>query len=343
MSEVMASELGRVTARGTPRQIGRTLGEAGREAVREVLLGADYWQAVTDPAHAGAVEVMAENVKAMFPSVWEELQGLAEGLELPLEQVVAWNCRGDLMSNVPDGCTTVQIPGDVPVIGHNEDGLPGFRGHAFVAGITPDDGPALMSFCYPGSIPGHTFAANAAGLVQAVNNLRLRGVAPQLPRMGLGRAVLACEGMDKALALLARHNDSGGFHMTLAQAGDTRVMSVEFGGGACSTRQIEAPAVHANHALHMGARAAEQTITDSSRDRQARGAQMIGDGVTDPLRILRDTGGVGLPIHRCSPEDPDNENTLATALFRIEKSSVEWRLHDQTSERPVIEGRWPRS
>ena len=93
----------------------------------------------------------------------------------------------------------------------------------------------------------------------------------------------------------------------------------------------------------MGARVAEQTITDSSRDRQARGTQMIGDGVTDPLRILRDTGGTGLPIHRCSPEDPDNENTLATALFRIEKSSVEWRLHDQTSERPVIEGRWPRS
>ncbi len=343
MSDVSAPELGRVAARGTPRQIGRALGEAGREAARAVLLQADYWQAVTDPAHAGAVRVMADNLKALFPTVWEELQGLAEGLDLPPEQVVAWNCRGDLMSNVPDGCTTVQIPGDVPAIGHNEDGLPGFRGHAFVAEIAPDDGPAFMSFCYPGSIPGHTFGANAAGMVQAVNNLRLRGVVAQLPRMGLGRAILACEELDDALALLERHNASGGFHMTLAQAGDARVMSVEFGGGACSARQIEAPAVHANHALHLGERAANQTITGSSRDRQARATQMIGDGITDPLSILRDTGGAGLPIHRRSPDDPDNENTLATALFRIEKSSVEWRLHDQTSDRPVIEGRWPRS
>lgn len=343
MSDAPASELGHITARGTPRQVGRALGEAGRAAVHEVLLREAYWQAVTDPAHASAVRIMADNVKAVFPAIWEELLGLAEGLEMPLEQVVAWNCRGDLLSNVPDGCTTVQIPGDVAVIGHNEDGLPGFRGHAFVAEITPDDGPALMASCYPGSIPGHTFGANAAGMAQAVNNLRLRRVSAQLPRMGLSRAVLACTNLDDALALLARHNASGGFHMTLAQAGDTRVMSVEFGGGACSARQIEAPAAHANHALHLGERAANQIVTASSRDRQARAAQMIGEGITEPLRILRDTGGDGLPIHRCGPDDPDNENTLATALFRIEKSAVEWRVHDQTSDRPVIEGRWPRA
>ena len=342
MSEPGASELGFVTARGTPRQIGRALGEAGREAVHKVLLHESYWRAVTDPVHAGTVGMMADILKALFPPVWEELQGLAEGLGLPPELVMAWNCRGDLMSNVPDGCTTVQIPGGIGVIGHNEDGLPGFRGHAFVAEIAPDDGPAFMASCYPGSIPGHTFGANAAGMAQAVNNLRLHPVAAHLPRMGLSRAVLACETLDDALALVAAHNDCGGFHMTLAQAGDARMMSVEFGGGACSARQIETPAAHANHALHLGERAANQIVTDSSRDRQARATQMIADGITDPFSILRDTGGAGLPIHRCAPDDPDHENTLATALFRIEKSSVEWRLYDQTSKRPVIEGRWPR-
>lgn len=335
MSEAATSELGRVTATGGPRAIGRRLGEAGRDAVRGVLMQADYWKAVTDPAHGRAVRTMAEGVQTLFPAVWEELQGLAEGLDLPLEQVVAWNCRGDLMSNVPDGCTTVQLPGAVPVIGHNEDGLPGFRGHAFVAELTPDDGPALMSFCYPGSIPGHTFGANAAGLVQAVNNLRLHGVTPRLPRIGLGRAVLACETLDDALDLLARHNASGGFHMTLAHAGDRRLMSVEFGGGACSAKAIETPSVHANHALHLSRAAAGQTVTASSRDRQARGTEMLAAGTDDPLTILRDRSGPGLPIHRCRPDDPDDENTLATALFRVGPSSVEWSIHDQTSDRPV--------
>lgn len=336
MSDLGVSELGRVTARGTPHQIGRALGEAGRDAVHEVLLKADYWRAVINPAYAGAVETMAVNLQTLFPAIWEELQGMADGLHLPLEQVVAWNCRGDLMSNVPDGCTTVQIPGPAPMIGHNEDGMPGFRGHAFLAELTPDDGPALVCFCYPGSIPGHTFATNAAGLVQTVNNLRLRNVTADLPRMGLGRAILRCDTLDQALDLCHRHTASGGFHMSLAQAGDPRLMSVEFGGGQCSAQTIETPAVHANHALHMGQGAPGQTITPSSRDRQARGTRLLADGITDPLRILRDTGGAGLPIHRVRADDPDHENTLATAIFRVGLSKVEWSVYDQTSQGPVF-------
>ncbi|MBD3678385.1 MAG: 6-aminopenicillanic acid acyl-transferase [Rhodobacteraceae bacterium] len=336
MSEIAMSELGSVTSSGTPREIGRALGEAGRAAVRDVLLHVDYWHAVTDRAHADAVRLMTENLRDVFPAIWEELQGLAEGLELPLEHVVAWNCRGDLMSNVPDGCTTVQIPGVIPVIGHNEDGLPGFRGHAFIARLTPNDGPALMSFCYPGSLPGHTFGVNAAGLVQAVNNLRLHDVSAQIPRIGLGRGVLACQSLDEALAMLGRHNASGGFHMTLAQAGDPRVMSVEFGGGACSARVIEAPCVHANHALHLKREEPGQMITQSSQDRQARGMAMLADGNMNPLAILRDTSGPGLPVHRCQPDDPDNENTLATAVFHVGRSDVEWSIYDQNSDRPVF-------
>jgi len=336
MSETKTSELGCVTAQGSPREIGRILGEAGREAVYDVLLETSYWQRVTDPVHARAVQAMSDNLQALFPAVWEEINGLAEGLNLPLERVFAWNCRGDLMSNVPDGCTTVQIPGPTPVIGHNEDGLPAFLGHAFVVEVTPDDGPSLMSFCYPGSIPGHTFAVNDAGLAQAVNNLRLHNVPAKLPRIGLARALLTCESLNNALDLLAVHNACGGFHMTLAQAGDPRLMSVEFGGGISSAVEIDAPTVHANHAIHMSCNDNGQAITASSRDRQARGRQMFNEGVTDPLRILRDTGGPGLPIHRSHADDPDHENTLASVLFRVGSSAVNWRIYDQASDRPVF-------
>ncbi|MFZ2100670.1 MAG: C45 family peptidase [Oricola sp.] len=343
MSEHAGSELGWIAAQGSPRQVGRTLGEAGRAAVQEVLLRSEYWQAVTDPALAGPVQRMAANVKTLFPQAWEELIGLAEGLQLPLEQVFAWNCRGDLMSNVPDGCTTVQIPGMRPSIAHNEDGLSGFHGHAFIADITPETGPTLMSFCYPGSIPGHTFALNGAGLVQAVNNLRLRDVSADIPRMVLGRMVLSCATIDSALELLGRNNNCGGFHMTLAQTGDARLVSVEFGGGVCANLVLTQPALHANHALHMQTGAAGQLITASSGDRQMRGTQLITDGITDPLAILRDSSGPGLPIHRTSPDDPDLENTLATAVFHVGNTAVDWRIYDQSSEKPVFAGRYFRS
>lgn len=343
MSDATTSELGRVAARGTPRAIGRILGETGRAAVRDILLKSPYWQAVTAPAHQAAVQRMAANIRARFPAIREELEGLAEGLALPLEQVMAWNCRGDLMSNVPDGCTTVQIPGAPHLIAHNEDGLPGFRGHAFIADVTPDTGPGFMSFCYPGSLPGHTFAATRAGLVQTVNNLRLRNVTAQIPRMVLGRAVLATTTLDEALALLGDNPASGGFHMTLAQAGDTRLVSVEFGGGTCSQMRIKAPALHANHALHLQPGPDGQTITRSSGDRQAHGTALLAAGHCGPVAILRSTDGPGLPIHRTAPDDPDCENTLATAVFRVGKTGVEWNIFDQNSDTAVLAGGFSRS
>jgi len=341
MCEHAVPELGRVAVRGTPRQIGFALGEAGRAAVHDVLLQSDYWKAVTDTALAGAVYRMSESIRALFPWIWEEIVGLAEGVNLPLEQVAAWNCRGDLMSNVPDGCSTVQLPGPEPVIAHNEDGLSGFRGHAFIADITPDNGAAVMAFCYPGSLPGHTFALTGAGLVQTVNNLRLRGVSADIPRMVVARAVLRSETLDETLDLLKRHNTTGGFHLTLACRGDTRLIGVEFGGGICVPRVLEEPAFHANHALYLTPGGTDQLITRSSNDRQKRGMKLVLDGARTPKDILRDTGGPGLPIHRTAQDDPDCENTLATAVFRVGNTAVDWSIYDQRSKRPVFAGYSP--
>ncbi|MDD7969534.1 C45 family autoproteolytic acyltransferase/hydolase [Roseinatronobacter alkalisoli] len=337
MSEDAPSELRRVRMAGAPHDIGHALGRAGRDAVHDVLRPLDYWVAVNSPAHDHVVARMALRTKALFPWIFEELQGLADGLGLPFAQVMAWNCRGDLMSNVPDGCTTLQFPGDVPVIAHNEDGLPDFRGHVLLVDAAPLDAPDFTALCYPGSIPGHTFSVTGAGLVQAVNNLRLRDVRPQIPRMVLGRAVLACRSVRAAIDLLARENNSGGFHFTLAQAGEGVVHSVEFGGGGMVHRQIDTPSAHANHALHLD-HAQGQIVTQSSADRQRRVTDLIDAGARNVLAMLRDTGEQGLPVHRCQPDDPDHENTLATAIIHVEKGGLSWKVYDQKSTGPVHAG-----
>lgn len=338
MSGQATGELTRIIARGTPRDIGRQLGAAGRAAAHHVLLADPLWQELAGPAHRDAVQGMAAGVQARFPAIWEELQGLAEGLDLPLADVLAWQCRGDLLAHAPDGCTTVLLPGPPPVIGHNEDGLPGLRGHAFLAELKPRDAPAILSFCYPGSLPGHTFAVTGAGLVQAVNNMRLRGVRAAIPRIVVGRAVLGCRDLDQAVEVLRRNADCGGFHMALAQAGDARLLSVEYGAGACSVRQVAAPGVHANHALHLPMGSAGQSVTRSSADRQAHGEALLAQGQTDPVVILRDAGAGALPIFRTAPDDPDNETTLATVVFRLQPSGVDWAVRDQGSDRVAHSG-----
>ena len=330
------SRLGWVRAAGSSWQIGLALGQAGRAAVHRHLLTAPLWRAVTGPAHRPRVARMAGAVQTDFPAIWQELEGLAQGLDLPVEQVFAWNCRGDLLAHAPEGCTTVMIPGAAPVIAHNEDGFPALRGSCFMAECHPQGAPDFIAFCYPGSIPGHTFAVTAAGLVQTVNNIRLPGVAPLIPRMVLGRSVLACDTLTAAVDGL-QGAASGGFHFALTHRRDRRLLSVEFGAGRVSVQEVSAPMVHANHALHLPCGEGGQIVTRSSSDRQARAEALLAQG-RDPLTILRDTGGQGLPIRRDQADDPDAENTLATAVISVGASDIGWRIHVAATGGPDYSG-----
>jgi hypothetical protein len=268
---------------------------------------------------------MAAQTAKAFPRIMAELDGLAEGLDLPFDEIFAWNCRGDLLASVPDGCTSLLYPGPVPVLAHNEDGLPVLRGHCGIVEVSPEDAPAFVAFCYPGSIPGHTFAATSAGMVQTVNNLRLTGVRAGgregLPRMALGRAVLAARDVAAAVDLLRAFPAAGGFHFALADA--QGIWSVEFGDGALALAPVATPSAHANHALHLDL---PQRITASSRDRQDRAEALLTEGRA--LDILLDRAGPGLPIHRSEADDPDEENTLGTAILRVEAGAVDWAVHD---------------
>jgi hypothetical protein len=334
MSIDRSGRLHLVEASGSPHEIGLRLGRFGAAAVHRHLTGTRAWAAITAHRQDERVRGMAAQVRTRFPAIMAEIEGLAEGLGLPLDAVFAWNCRGDISAMAPDGCTTVQLPGSRIVVAHNEDGDPGFRGACGLLRVRPRQGIGFTAFVYPGSIPGHTFAATEAGLVQTVNNIRSRRMGDGLPRMILTRAVLECASLDAAVALVEEGPRAGAFHLTLAQAGDPRLLGVEFTGARSSVRQITEPALHANHLVHDDMDGEPQVITDSSGSRQVRGDALVAGGaaVSDPLATLRDTGGEGLPIRRDDPHDPDDENTLATAVFVIEGDRLDWSVHGATEE-----------
>lgn len=325
-------DLGWQEVAGDARAVGRALGQAGRAAAAR-LRREPLWREACDPRHAPAVARMAVSTRARFPAIWDEIEGLAEGLDLPLAEVFAWNCRGDILARAAEGCTSVMLPGEAPIIGHNEDGFPFLRGACFIARVTPAGEGGFTGFCYPGSIPGHAFAVAHAGFVQTVNNIRLTGVEADIPRMVLGRAVLAAGSVAQAVDQLRAGANSGGFHFGLTDR--TVILSVEFGGGGLSVRPVDEAMAHANHALHLPAPG--QGITPSSRDRQARAGALLAQG-TGALAILQDQGGPGLPIRRDAPDDPDEENTLATLVARCGAGGLDWAVHDRPAEGPVFQG-----
>ncbi len=331
MSIDLPASLAAIEISGDPYDVGAQLGRFGADIVNDYLTATQAWSGIIAHCNDPRVVQMREQVQERFPRYWLEINGLASGLGLPFEEVFAWNCRGDIRALAPDGCTTIQVPGARHIIAHNEDGDPGFREHCALARISSSGGTPFTAFVYPGSLPGHTFAETDAGLVQTVNNIRAMDAGNGLPRMVLTRAVLDCQSLDEAVTLLQTSDRAGAFHVTLAAVGDPRLLSVEFAAEACSAKEVAVPSAHANHLIHDETAHIHQSVTNSSSSRQSRGDAMVhglGEAL-DPLAILRDKAGPGLPIRRDDPDDPDNENTLATAIFFIEDEKIDWTVYDK--------------
>ena len=332
-----SSKLDWLRIEGQPKEIGYQLGSHARDAVHGTLIQTGLWKEITSLQHRNRVYQMMTTTERLFPEQWAELQGLAEGLALPFEDVFAWNCRGDLLMDTADGCTTVMLPGDEITLAHNEDGLPCLNGHCFIAQVEPTTGVPFFSFCYPGSIPGHTFTYFDDGRAFTVNNLRLNGRGSDIPRMVLSRALLSCNTIADMLELIEKNPPCGGFHLCILDHHMSRLHSVEMGAGQSVHKVLNDAQVHANHAL-MHVNKKDQKVTQSSYDRQHRGDQLIASGCRDVLSILRDQWSDGLPIYREEADDPDNENTLATFVLTLQKRDIHWRIYCDKQGAPAFSG-----
>ena len=334
----------KITISGSPFAVGQRLGEFGRHAWHQKLVHIPLWQTVIAMKDSAQTQAMRALVEEQFPLIWQELAGMAAGLQAPVDEVFAWNCRGDLVRSTSDGCTTVAgaSPEGESIIAHNEDGFPPLRDDCAWVSISPTEGMAFSSFAYPGSLCGHTFAVNARGIVNTVNNIRALYRPVGIPRQILARAALNAGTLDEAIAVLTSAPRSGAFHHTLGQCGDSRLFSIEATGSGYSVRLLDGVFGHANHLIHESLGDVQQVITDSSASRQARlidelttSSQLDAAGA---LAILSDRQDAELPIYRLSPQDPDEENTLATALFVLNARQVEWRIFTLDRQQAILQG-----
>ncbi|WP_019938157.1 C45 family peptidase [Bordetella sp. FB-8] len=317
---------------GAPHDIGHALGVLARPVMDDYMGQRGAWRALRPWRGHSFVKQLWQAALAAYPEYVAELKGIAAGLGWPVDDVFLWNCRGELIHNVPDGCTTLAVRArETRYIAHNEDGDPYLRDHAMLVDIRPTGKPGFISFYYPGSLPGHTFAVNRAGLVQTINNLRI--VQPQagVPRMVLARAVLDVRSIGAAHSVLAGNARASGFHHTLGCVGDERLLSIEATVLRCSVAPIELRSGHANHMTHSGSDQERQIVTASSLDRQNRVDRLLpalGEvNGANLLDVLFDKAPAGLPIYRDDPADPDDENTLASAVFTIGPTGVAFEVH----------------
>ncbi len=323
---------------GSAFDIGYQIGQHSVPIMKSYMIQSPTWQELIKWQKSSRLTEMQSIVQQKLPVFYREIEGIAAGVGLDVKEIFLWNCRGDLLEDLAEGCTTIAVPGlNSILIGHNEDGDPLFRNHVFIADITPEKGTGFTSFVYPCSIPGHTFALTHSGLIQTVNNLRPKFKGSGLPRQFLARAILDAKDLDDAVDMFNRFDRSGGFHYLLAQAGDDRIFSIESISERLSLEMVTEPFGHANHLIHQQMSHTPQFTTGSSHSRQVRIDEICRESTKslaqdDVCRALWDQKNRGLPIYRDDRLDPDNENTLATAVFEIGNQEVDFSVYSSKNQ-----------
>jgi len=285
---------------------------------------------------------VAQKIEIELPNIYAELQGLADGCNRDFKEILLWNCRGDLSPTGPEGCSTVAVKHPLKVlISHNEDGDPNLRENCFILDATLDNGSHFITFVYPASIPGHTMGMNSYGLAYAVNNIRLKEKVMGIPRMVTARTLLEAKDTSDFISILKEQNRTGGFHYTVSDKRSLIPISIEAPFHGVSSISINTTSTHANHLIHQSFLNINQVITNSSSCRQKKLDSLIlskNEEINEEvcLNILMNTESE-LPIYRMSPDDPDEENTLATVIFTIQKDIVNMSIYDPiTGEKTLI-------
>jgi len=344
----------KITATGDAYSVGRTIGEAIAETVQNVTVNVEELVAVEQRwAGSDYVAQLLAATRKSYPAYIRELEGMADGMGVTFERAFMWSCRGDLSwpddispsiaAGLGESCTSLIIPAtaDQPAtIAHNEDGYGAFEDYCFWISVKPDGCPGFDSFIYPGMIPGHTMAANHAGIVQTINDIRVHDLKPGIPRHFICRAVLDCTSIDAAIDVLKRSDRAGGFHHNLGSATEGRLVSVEAPASGCTVKEIEsAPSAHANHLVSPELKDKAQTISQSSSARQSRADELLAQGALaegGPTRILFENNS-GQEILR-NPDDASDDfnKTLATGIFQIGKEGVSVAIHDGPDKQNAI-------
>jgi isopenicillin-N N-acyltransferase-like protein len=161
-------------------------------------------------------------VEEALPQYLDELRGLADGSGATFDELLLCNCFEELTDDMLfEKCTTVAFAPEHTVdghvlLGHTEDWLPIDRDWQYVVRARPDDEPAFISPVYGGLLPNVGF--NAGGLAQCINTVYPDDARVGIPRLFIGRHVLAAPRLGLAVERALHPHRAAGYNHVLADA-----------------------------------------------------------------------------------------------------------------------------
>ena len=247
---------------GTAYEIGKQHAESCPDAVRTSY---SAWAPTESPDAKpilSGISTIEKGLNKHFPEILEEMQGIADGADLSLEQIMCMNLESELVSeaNALPSCSNIGFKrSDQGVlIGKTADWYPD-NSHEFTLAqrYTPDanHGYEFFHFGCVGTLWSEG-GLNKSGLAMVLNGLPTWGGAQKksVPALALSRGVLQwCRDVQDAVEWLQRYDVfNWGFNLTLADAAGA-LCYVEVAPG---TQAVHYPTedyvLHTNHCLQAG-------------------------------------------------------------------------------------------
>jgi len=246
---------------GSHREMGRQIGEQTSSQVKHSLEDARNLLASTYESlqltWEGA-EIQARKylpfAQERYPKIVEELQGIAEGADVPFSDLVVLNAMEAVTTDALHltKCTSIGVNeqrtanGHI-LIGHNEDWVPEDEPDVFIIHGTPDDEPTFLAMTYGGLLPNIGF--NAAGIAQCCDSVYPSDCRIGIPRVVLSRAVLSARTPAEAIRhMLAPLRAAGYNHLLAHDSGE--MYNVEVSARHFALLYSESGAIaHTNHYL----------------------------------------------------------------------------------------------
>jgi hypothetical protein len=267
-----------LVAAGTRRAVFHALGEHARPEISSLIAGLPelaVLRASVDGPLGEQFHALVEASRLTFPIVFGELEDLAEGSGERLHDLLLLNLRGDLVGHDDKGCSEFGwTDGHRALLGHNEDGDPRLDGACSLLTLRIDGEPAVVTWWYPGFLPGNTYTLNGHGLVWGVDTIHMAGAHAAPGRTFVARSLQSVATLDGVVVFLQEHPVAGAFTYVAGQMGSPRLLIVEQAGNHVAIlepAQVPGLIWHTNHLRQL-----PDSLNNASSDSLARGAVLSG-------------------------------------------------------------------
>jgi isopenicillin-N N-acyltransferase-like protein len=332
-----------IEASGSHREVGRQVGEAGRDII---AWGVDAYSArFEDLAGFGFAEAV-ERARAYLrpaedyvPQSVDQLRGMAEAANVPFDHLFALNCSEEFTCQAdrnwpPEHCTSFAVvAGGCAVSGHNEDWYPEEIEAQTVRIVRLTGRWSTAAYVSVG--PAYNLpitGVTAAGFSSAANTVYYRDERVGVPNNLLLATVLCQPDLEHVKGLLTLAPRARGSNHLLCDSRG-RVWDIETSGERWALLDGSPPApeaaavgvsalfTHANHYVSPELAPGDASRSEGSRLRSDRAAQLLLESLVagdDPVvagqRVLRDHENAPFSIcDHWEDDDPDPDQSVTTA------------------------------